>query len=85
MGFQAYLIIVTLLVMVIGVIAIVRAEQKRRYAPKQNRGVDPGKGMTRRLILGGGLDSLDDVIVLQHTKDPQAHAKAFVPSKARSK
>jgi hypothetical protein len=84
MSFQTYLIIATVIVIIAGIVAIIRSEKKRFYAPKQNRGTEPGQGDTLN-FLSGTTNKENWLTIQKHTRDPQAHAKAFVPSKARSK
>lgn len=66
--------------------AVVRAENRKRFAPKQNRGVDPSQGSTVSIQNQWYSDETGGHLSTSiHTKNPQAHAKAFIPNKASKK
>lgn len=67
----------------------IRAELKKTSVPhrhhQRTRGTEPGEGETVHIVgLNASRGSHRNIIV-RHTKDPQKHAQAMMPAKARKK
>ncbi|MEJ6401683.1 hypothetical protein [Yoonia sp. 2307UL14-13] len=84
MGASFYIYGIAALFIVIGAWQIIRFEQKKRFARKQNRGIEPEHSAIDKIIVSG-TTCFTDTVDQSFTKDPQIHAKAFVPEKARQK
>ncbi|MBU2993464.1 hypothetical protein Q4555_00260 [Octadecabacter sp. 1_MG-2023] len=59
----------------------------RKWGEKPQRGTAPGKGDTVRQIHMPAHNSMgtSQTITIRHTKDPNKHAQAMMPAKARKK
>ena len=73
------------IILVLGVYAIIRHEYRKFWGYHNGPGVTPGQGDTLNVALLNFESGKAVTHVQRHTRDPQKHARGFVPSRAYKK
>lgn len=65
---------------------LIRSEVRKINGHQTKRGTAPGDGDTVKTInISSHGKGRDHTVTVRHTKDPQKHAQAMMPAKARKK
>ncbi|MDX8348716.1 hypothetical protein SLH49_12065 [Cognatiyoonia sp. IB215446] len=81
MSFEMGILLTSIVAFIIGAAAIVLGDKRRRNAPTQNRGSNPGQGHhLMHANYSPGNDTTESR-TWHAPRDPQSYAKFFAPSK----
>tara|TARA_R110002072_G_scaffold6852_1_gene38794 strand:- start:54 stop:317 length:264 start_codon:yes stop_codon:yes gene_type:complete len=82
---SGYILIGMLTFTIVGIVAIVRSERKKRTSGRYDQGTAPGHGASTQFHSMHGANGSQHSFISRHTRGPQTHARGLVPTRAKKR